>query len=125
MKKTDKEIKKKRLTTKQKIALIINFIIALGIYYTCVYFAEYKGNILPYQICSGAYITIALILAAASLVLSGKVVKKNSSAEPCEKDIKLAKSLLLVALPLFVVLLIDFLDLFVVQYIKEGFESLT
>ncbi len=123
MKKTDKKEKKKRLTPKQKIILVINFIIALAIYYACIYIAMDKGSILLYQICSGAYITAALILCAASLVLSGKVVKKGDNSEPTEKDLNRAKFLLLIALPLFVVLLIDFIDLFVVQYIEQLFNS--
>ena len=121
MKKEEK--KKSRLSGKQKAALLINFIILLAIYYGCVYYGNHTMNPLPYQICTGVYVSAAIILGAISLVLSGKITSEKMGDSRSEKQISLSKALLLWVLPLFVVLLIDFIDLFVVEYIKSMLQS--
>lgn len=119
----EKEKKKGRLTKKQTAAIIINFIILVAIYYGSVYYGSHTMNLLPYQICAGVYVSAALILSAISLVLSGKITSQKMGEERTEKQISLSKTLLLWVLPLFLVLLIDFLDLFVVQYIEQLFST--
>ncbi len=117
------EKKKSALSSRQKAAIIINFVILLIIYYGCIYFGEKTMNPLPYQICSGVYVSAAIILGALSLLLSGKIVSEKKGEERTDKQISMSKTLLLWVLPLFVVLLIDFMDLFVVEYIKQMLSS--
>ncbi len=116
----EKENKKKKKLSKGEFALLmINFLWMVAVYFFTIFLAESRGIILPYQICTGGYCAFAIILAAASAYLSGKIVSKKEGEGRTEEQIALSRKLLLFVIPLIAVLLIDIVDLFVVEYFKQ------
>lgn len=111
--------KNKKLSIKELLLLIFNFIWMLCIYYGCVILGERAGIVLPYQLCTGLYAAAGIILLALSMVLSGRFVSKKTGEERTSAQIALSRKLILWALPLIAVLLIDIIDLFVVEYFKQ------
>ncbi len=116
----EKENKKKKKLSKSEFSfLIVNFLWMIAVYFFCIFIAERQGIILPYQICTGVYCAAAIILAAISAYLSGKIVSKKEGEGRTESQIALSRKLLLLVIPLIAVLLIDIVDLFVVEYFKQ------
>ncbi len=109
----------RRLSPRQTATLTVNFLWMIGVYYLCVSLGERAGTLLPYQICTGLYASAAIILGAFSLYLSGKIFSEKEGSHRTEKQKKAGKLILLFVLPLIAVLLIDFIDLFVVEYVKR------
>ncbi len=110
---------KKTLSFGESALFIGNFVWMLVVYYCCVFLGEKEGIVLPYQICTGLYAAVAIVLVAFSAVLSGKLVSKKTGEERTEKQKSLSRKLVLFALPLIAILLIDIIDLFVVEYFKQ------
>ena len=110
---------KKKLSVREGILIGCNFLWMVIVYYACVIVGEREGIIFPYQLCTGIYAAAAMILVAISAVMSGKYVSKKmgETRSPAQKEI--GRKLILWALPLIAVLLIDIIDLFVVEYIKQ------
>ena len=91
----------------------------VAVYYGCIVIGEKMGTVLPYQICTGLCACGAIILPAISGVLSGKFVSKRTGEERTPEQIALSRRLLLWAIPLIAVLLIDIVDLYVVEYLRQ------
>ena len=91
----------------------------IALYYGAIVVGEKVGTFLYYQLCTGIYASAAILLVALSMVLSGKIVSKKMGEERSSEQIALGRKLLLWAIPLIAVLLIDFIDLFVVEYFKQ------
>ena len=116
----EKENKKKGKLSKGEFTLLmINFLWMVAVYFFTIFLAESRGIILPYQICTGGYCAFAIILAAVSGYLSGKIVSKKEGEGRTEEQIAQSRRLLLFVIPLIAVLLIDIVDLFVVEYFKQ------
>ena len=116
----EKETKKKGKLSKAEFSLLlINFFWMVAVYFVTIYLAEYKGIVLPYQICTGLYCALAIVLAFVSGYFSGKIVSKKEGEGRTDKQIALSRKLLLFVIPLIAVLLIDIVDLFVVEYFKQ------
>ncbi len=116
----EKENKKNKKLSKGEFSLLlINFLWMVAVYFFCIFLAESRSLILPYQICTGAYCAAAIILATASAYFSGKIVSKKEGEGRTDAQIALSKKLVLFAIPLIAVLLIDIVDLFVVEYFKQ------
>lgn len=113
------EKKTNGLSKKELALLIFNFLWMVALYYGCVAMGEKMGTVLPYQICTGIYASLAIILPAVSCVLSGKFVSKRTGEDRTPEQIALSKSLMLWAIPLIAVLLIDITDLYVVEYLRK------
>ena len=113
------ENKKKKLSLGEFLLLVFNFVWMTALYYGIVLLCEKTGTFIYYQLCTGIYASVAILLAAFSLVLTGKVVSKKRGEERSSEQIALGRRLLLWAIPLIAVLLIDFIDLFVVEYFKQ------
>ena len=110
---------KKTLSGGESILFFFNLIWMVAVYYGCVILGEREGIMLPYQLCSGIYVSAAIILIAVSAVFSGKLVSKKTGEERTQRQKDISRKLILWALPLIIVLLIDMMDLFVVEYFKQ------
>lgn len=115
----NKENRKGRLTVGESLLLFTNFVWMVALYYATVILGERAGIIWPYQICTGLYCALAIILVALSGVYSGRIVSKKGGEERTDEQKAVGKRLILWALPLIAVLLIDIMDLFVVEYFKQ------
>ena len=116
----EKEKKGKGKLSKGEFSLLItNLLWMMAIYFVTIYLAENRGIVLPYQICTGAYCALAILLAFVRAYFSGKIVSKKEGEGRTDKQILLSRKLLLFVIPLIAVLLIDIVDLFVVEYFKQ------
>ena len=111
--------KVRRLSPRHTALIAFNFLWMIAVYYTCVVVSEKTGSLLAYQICTGVYAVAAIFLGALSCVFTGKIVSKKTGEERTEKQKNTGKVIMLFVFPIIAVLLIDFLDLFVVEYIKR------
>ena len=111
--------KVRRLSPKHTALVAVNFVWMVAVYYGCVAISEKTGSLLAYQICTGVYAVAAIFLGAVSCVYTGKIVSKKTGEERTEKQKNAGKVIMLFVLPIITVLLIDFIDLFVVEYIKR------
>ena len=109
----------RRLSPRHTALVSFNFVWMIAVYYSCVVLGEKTGSLLAYQICTGVYTVAAIFLGALSAVYTGKIVSKKTGEERTEKQKNIGKVIMLFVFPLIAVLLIDFLDLFVVEYIKQ------
>ena len=111
--------KVRRLSPRHTALAAVNFVWMILVYYACITISERTGSLLAYQLCTGIYTVAAIFLGALSCVYTGKIVSKKTGEERTEKQMNTGKVLLPFVLPIIAVLLIDFLDLFVVEYIKR------
>ncbi|MBQ3527550.1 MAG: hypothetical protein IJA52_03250 [Clostridia bacterium] len=111
--------KVRRLSPGHTALIAVNFVWMIALYYVCIAVSERTGSLLAYQICTGVYAVTAIFLGALSCVFTGKIVSEKTGEERTEKQKNTGKVLLLFVLPIIAVLLIDFIDLFVVEYIKR------
>ena len=67
----EKETKKKGKLSKAEFSLLlINFFWMVAVYFVTIYLAEYKGIVLPYQICTGLYCALAIVLAFVGVMMT-------------------------------------------------------
>ena len=110
---------KKKLSAGEFVLLTVNFLWMAALYFGGIYVAENVQLVIIYQILTAVYVTAAIILVGVSVILSGKVVTKGGTGESTPAQIVLSRKVLLWAIPLIAVLVIDFIDLFVVEYVKQ------
>ena len=115
--------KAKGLPAGEMLTLAFNFIVALAVYYGCIALGERMQSALPYQLCTGICIVGAIVLPALSAFLSGKYTFEKAGKERTPGQLRLSRRLILWAIPLIAVLLIDIIDLFVVEYLKDMLAS--
>ncbi|MBQ4067182.1 MAG: hypothetical protein IJD22_06015 [Clostridia bacterium] len=120
---SNKAERAKGLKAGELLLLIANFLWMAALYYGCVYVSERTGSMVLYQVCAIVYVVAAVVLPFLSGVLSGKFVSEKQGEERSERQLAMSRRLLLLAIPLISVLLIDFIDLFVVEYLRQLLNS--
>ena len=98
--------------------IIFHFVWMFLVYQGCIQLGVHLKNALPYKICTAVYAAAALILFLIYWIQTHP--KTDAENVPPEKG----KSLLVWIFPILIIFLLDFLDLFVLQYFRQLLSSL-
>lgn len=112
--------RKHNMQKKSRFALLIfiNFIWMFLIYQGCIQLGARMESALPYQICTIAFAAAAIVL---FLVYWIKTHPKEGADNVLGDK---GKVLLSFFFPILIVFLLDFIDLFILQYFKQLLSSL-
>lgn len=104
--------------TRFALLILINFIWMFLVYQGCIYLGARMKSALPYQICTIVFAAAAIVLFLVYWIKTHP--KEGADNVPKDKG----KVLLSFFFPILIVFLLDFIDLYILQYFKQLLFSL-